>query len=55
MKAAMDRGMMNMKLDEEDIHFDMLDTPEFSSAEDNMRSLIGCEWCKDGKYYIRYA
>ena len=41
MSSAMDKAMMAMSLDEEDLPFDMPDLPQFSSCENNVLSLIG--------------
>ncbi|XP_048628438.1 uncharacterized protein LOC125598285 [Brassica napus] len=41
MSLAMDKALMALSLDEEDVPFVMSDLPEFSSAEENKLSLIG--------------
>lgn len=41
MSSAMDKAMLAMSLEEEDVPFDMPDLPEFSSCERNVLSLVG--------------
>lgn len=41
MSLAMDKALMALTLDEEDVPFEMPDLPEFSSAEENKLSLMG--------------
>lgn len=41
MSSAMDKALMDMSLEEEDLPFDMPDLPEFSSCEKNMLSVVG--------------
>ncbi|XP_009127426.1 uncharacterized protein LOC103852265 [Brassica rapa] len=41
MSLAMDKALMALSLDEEDVPFTMPDLPEFSSAEENKLSLMG--------------
>ncbi|KAL0812460.1 hypothetical protein Bca101_068903 [Brassica carinata] len=41
MSSAMDKALMELSLDDEDVPFVMPDLPEFSSMERNRRSLIG--------------
>lgn len=41
MSSAMDKAMMAMSLEEEDLPFDMPDLPQFSSCEKNVLSLVG--------------
>lgn len=41
MSSAMDKALMAMSLEEEDVPFDMSDLPEFSSCEKNVLSLVG--------------
>ena len=41
MSSAMDKAMMAMSLDDDDVPFDMPDLPQFSSYEKNVMSLIG--------------
>ncbi|KAG7565144.1 Reverse transcriptase domain [Arabidopsis suecica] len=52
----MDKAMMAMSLEEEDIPFDMPDLPEFSSCERNVLSLVGRTLnpdCQTMKHLIR--
>ncbi|EFH52087.1 predicted protein [Arabidopsis lyrata subsp. lyrata] len=56
MSSAMDKAMMAMSLEEEDIPFDMPDLPEFSSCERNVLSLVGRTLnpdCQTMKHLIR--
>ncbi|KAG7572675.1 Reverse transcriptase zinc-binding domain [Arabidopsis suecica] len=41
MSSAMDKAMMAMSLEEEDVPFDMPNLPEYSSCERNVLSLVG--------------
>ena len=41
MSAAMDKALMAMSLEDEDVPFEMPDLPQFSSCEKNVLSLIG--------------
>lgn len=41
MSSAMDKAMMAMSLEEDDVPFEMPDLPEFSSCERNVLSLVG--------------
>ncbi|XP_010451660.1 PREDICTED: uncharacterized protein LOC104733809 [Camelina sativa] len=41
MSSAMDKALMAMSIEEEDLPFDMPDLPEYSSCERNVLSLVG--------------
>lgn len=56
MSSAMDKAMMAMSLEEDDLPFDMPDLPEFSSCERNVLSLVGRTLnpdCQTMKHLIR--
>lgn len=41
MSSAIDKAMLAMSIEEEDVPFDMPDLPEFSSCERNTLSIVG--------------
>ncbi|XP_024010247.1 uncharacterized protein LOC112085278 [Eutrema salsugineum] len=41
MSASMDRAMMALSMEEEEVPFDMPDLPDYCSSEDNVQSIIG--------------